>query len=182
MQTDHNEDIVESGPVLEMLTVAHEYCTFFEQAEKYRVTDILEYFRKIAPLLYLKGSTLPEVAPGDDTFNERFVTEEQWEGVFKNLRNKFGSQDVYYALDHNYDSVEASLADNIADIYQDMKDFVMLFQKNHLHSRRNAIAQIRSLMAAHWGLTLINALGAVHHLVFKDQIDPDILQDDEWLF
>ncbi len=184
MQDNHNEDFVESRPVIEMLTVANEYCLFFEQAEKYDVADILEYFRKIAPLLYLKGSTLPEASAGDDAFSERFVTEEQWEAIFKALRSKFGDKDLYYSLDHNYDSQQSSLADNMADIYQDMKDFVMLFQKNILHARPSAVAQIRDLMAHHWGPILINALGATHQIVFTDQINPDIIVDDDnpWIF
>lgn len=184
MQDNQNEDFVDSRAVIEMLTVANEYCLFFEQAEKYEAMDILEYFRKMAPLLYLKGSTLPEINISDEAFSERFVTEEQWEGIFKALRDRFGDMDIYYHLDHNYDSQQASLADNMADIYQDMKDFVMLFQKNNLPSQTSAVTQIRSLMANHWGPALIAALGTVHQIIYKDQISPDILTDEEnpWLF
>jgi hypothetical protein len=136
----------------------------------------------MAPLLYLKGSLLPLVEENEDTFSERYVTEEQWEAVFKTLREKFGTEDVYYVHDHNYDTVEVSLADNLADIYQDMKDFVMLYQKNLAFSRQNAVAQIRSLFYDHWGLRVLDALRATHNLLFKERIDPDFFEsDNEWL-
>ncbi len=171
-----------SGAILEMLTVAHEYCLFFERTETYTSADILSYFQKIAPLLYLKASLIEAVPENPDSDNERFVTEEQWEAVFKALKEAFGSNDSYYIHDHNFDSVEASLADNMADIYQDMKDFVLLYQKNTFHARQNAVAHMSDLFRWHWGPLLINALGAVHQILFRDQIDPDVVNDEgEWM-
>ncbi|MDR4987874.1 MAG: DUF5063 domain-containing protein [Bacteroidales bacterium] len=171
-----------SGAILEMLTVANEYCLFFERTESIAAADILSYFQKIAPLLYLKASLIDPVAVNPDSDNERFVTEEQWEAVFKPLREKFGSNDNYFIHDHNFDSVEASLADNMADIYQDMKDFVMLYQKNTFHARQNAVAHLSDLFRWHWGPVLINALGAVHQILFRDEIDPDLVsEDDDWM-
>jgi hypothetical protein len=164
---------------LEMLTVANEYCLFFEKAENYESGDILLYFQKIAPLLYLKASLIDPLPVNNDAYNERYVTEEQWEAVFKALREKLGTGDQYYTHDHNFDSVEASLADNFADIYQDMKDFIMLYQKNTEPARHNAIANLTDLFRWRWGPALINALGAVHQLLFKDDISPDLFQNEE---
>lgn len=182
MQNHQDEDILASRAVLEMLTVANEYCLFFEKAQNYPREDILSYFQKLAPLLYLKGSLLPQVEPDEDTFNERYITEEQWEDLFKILREKFGKDDVYYVHDHNFDTVEVSLSDNLADIYQDMKDFVMLYQKNIYFSRQNAVAQIRTLYYDHWGLRVLDALRAVHYLLFRDKVDPDLFDNEnDWM-
>ncbi len=180
--TDSN-DITMSKPVLEMLTVANEYCLFFEKAESYKANDILIYFQKIAPLLYLKASLLQALPANQESWNERYVTEEEWESVFKTLREKIDNNDRYYIHDHNFDSVEASLADNMADIFQDMKDFVMLYQKNNIAARQNALANLIDLFGWRWGPTLINALGAVHQILHKEKIDPDIYESDkDWLF
>lgn len=182
MDKNQTEDPSVSKPVIEMLTVANEYCLFFEKAASYETADILNYFHKMAPLLYLKGSLLPELPLNHDVHNERYVTEEQWELVFKALREKFGKQDTYYIHDHNFDSVETSLSDNMADIYQDMKDFIMLYQKNIQIARQNAISNLSALYKWRWGPAGINALTAVHHLLFKEEINPDLLKnEDEWL-
>ena len=183
MHNDHTEELVVSKPVLEALTVANEYCLFFESIDSYSSQDILSYFQKIAPLIYLKGCTVPEIQVIDESFNERFVTEEQWEGIFKLLREKFGNDDTYYRLDLNNDTIEASLADNMSDIYQDMKDFVMLYQKGSPYAKENAVAQFRILMISRWGPVIIDALKACHNKLYdhlSDSIDNE--NDNPWLF
>ena len=177
-----HDDQTTARPVLEMLTVANEYCLFFEKADAYQADEILQYFRKIAPLLYLKASTLPTIHVADESFAEKFVTEEQWEQIFKTLREKFGDDDVYYILDQNQDSQEASLSDNMADIYQEMKDFIMLYQKGTLMARENAVYQVYQLMITRWGPALIDALKSCHVKVFKDLTDNHGFdQDINWL-
>ncbi len=167
--------------MLEMFTVANEYCLFFEKAATYDSADILRYFQKIAPLLYLKGTMLPTAEPDDTSINERFVTEEQWEELFNTLREKFGEDDLYYIHDHHQDSVQASLADNMADIYQEMKDFVMQYRKRQLQSQLNAIAQLASMLPGRWGPALLNGLGATHMLIYRDHPPEDTSGEDAWL-
>lgn len=183
MQNNHNEDVVASKPVIEALTVANEYCLFYESSDKHSANDILSYFQKIAPLVYLKGCTIPEIEVADESFNERFVTEEQWEGIFKTLREKFGAKDTYYILDRNNDTIEASLSDNMADIYQDMKDFVMLYQKGSMVAQENAISQFRMLMISRWGPVILNALKACHQQLYDALSFADDQEgDNPWLF
>lgn len=179
MEKPDQDDLTLSKTAIEMLTIANEYCLFFEDAEKYEIEDILAYFQRMAPLMYLKGSLLQATEVDDEAFAERFVTEEQWENIFKTLREKLGEREKYFIHDHNYDTTEASLADNMADLYQDMNDFVMLYQKNTLVSRQNALVQARELFASHWGPILINALGAVHRILHKEQLDPDLFDGEE---
>jgi hypothetical protein len=177
------EDDVVSKPVLEALTVANEYCLFFEGIDNYSKNDIFSYFQKIAPLLYLKGCTVPKILVNDESFSQRFVTEEQWEGIFKQLRKKFGDDDTYYVLDHNNDTIEASLSDNMADIYQDMKDFVMLYQKGSMYAKENAVFQFSVLMQTHWGPIVVDALKACHYLLYDQWSDStDLETDHPWLF
>ncbi|MEE4176273.1 MAG: DUF5063 domain-containing protein [Bacteroides sp.] len=179
MEAFDSDDLTLSKAAIEMLTVANEYCLFFEDAEKFKAEDILTYFQRLAPLLYLKGSLLPVTEVEDEDFAERFVTEEQWEEIFKALREKLGPEERYYVHDHNYDTQEASLADNMADIYQDMKDFVMAYQKNTLPARQNALAMFGGLFASHWGPIVLHALGAIHRLLYKDALDPDLFEGEE---
>ncbi len=180
MDKNQNEDLTVTKPVIEMLTVANEYCLFFENAASYKTAEILDYYHKMAPLLYLKGSLLPDMPLNNEAHNERYVTEEDWETVFRELKEKFGNIDTYYVHDHNFDSVEASLSDNMADIYQDMKDFIMLYQKNMQIARQNAIANLASQYRWRWGPIASQALTAVHHILFQEDISPDILKDESW--
>jgi len=176
-----DDDPARSRSALEMLTVANEYCLFFEGTEKYSAQDIMTYFHRIAPLLYLKGSLLPDVEPEEGVFAGHYVTEEQWEGIFKTLRDKLGNEAKYYLHDHNFDSVEASLAENIADVYQDMKDFIMMFQNNTSQAHRQALYQVKSLYPNRWGMILANAIPAMHRKLYQDKVNPSIFEaDDDW--
>ncbi|MBS4014180.1 MAG: DUF5063 domain-containing protein [Bacteroidetes bacterium] len=172
-ELDYSKPIY-SKAIIDFITVANEYCLFFEKVDKYSADDILQYFQKIAPLLYLKASILPFVDVTDESFNERFVTEEQWEEIFKALRTKFGPIDVYHTLNITNDSEESSLSDNMADIYQDLKDFVMLYQKPFEYSKENAVSEVRRLFHQHWGIRVVNALKTIHFTLYRNEIDQDL--------
>jgi hypothetical protein len=172
-----NDNPAISRQVIEMITVAHEFCLYIEDIEKYDNDHILSFMQKIGPLLYLKGAMLPQDIEADPEFAERFVTEEQWEAIFKVLRVKLGPKDLYYILDENNDSKQQSLADNLADIYQDLKDFVMLYQKPPLHSKSWAVAELAGLFRTHWGKIILAALNQIHSLMFSDEL-PAGLEND----
>ena len=173
MSESNIDDITLSKPVIEMATVANEFCYFFDTAEKKEKQEILDFIQRIMPLLYLKGSLLPNINPQYSEANERFVTEEQWEKLFTMLREKFGKDDEFWIIDPQYvnetEPLKASLSENIADIYQDMKDFIMLMQKNNLPARENAISECKLLMANHWGYRIGNIFTQVHHLLYFNE-------------
>lgn len=172
------DDITLSKPIIEMATVANEFCFFFETAEKKDKEAILDFTQRILPLLYLKGSLMPDISPQFPEANERFVTQEQWGNIFTTLRDKFGEDDEYWIIDPQHinetEPLKASLAENITDIYQDMKDFIMLMQKNTLAARENAVSECATLLANHWGYRIGNIFSRIHHLIYKSEPDnPD---------
>jgi hypothetical protein len=163
-------DDLYSRKVIDMLTVANEYCLFMEKAEDYTKEKVFEYLQKLLPLIYLKASLLPDIPVNDENAAEHFVTEEQWENLFNTLSIKFGSDDIYYFIDLNEkshsDPVKASLSENLTDLYQDLKDFVLLYQKPLRSSQENAVRDCRNLFETRFGYRLVNAQQAIHHVVF----------------
>lgn len=167
------DDITLSKPVIEMATVANEFCYFFDTVENKDKDTILNFLQPILPLLYMKGSLIPQITPQYPESNERFVTEEQWEKVFTSLREKFGNDDEFWLIDPQYinetEPLKASLSENIADIYQDMKDFILLMQRNSLAARENAVSECSNLMASHWGYRIGNIFTRIHHLLYFNE-------------
>lgn len=179
--TDFSEDITVSKPVIEMLTVANEYCYFIQNIGNKTEEDILEFIFRIGPLLYLKGTLVPEVTVQNPEANERFVTLEEWENTFYVLREKLGSVDEFWMTDpqsvNDNEPVKASLSENLTDIYQDMEDFIMLYQRNTLVFRENAVSECRNLFATHWGYRITGLMPRIHHLLHRsDQEPPAFLQ------
>ncbi len=166
-----DENLAQSKSVLEMITVAHEFCLFIEKVDSYPQEDVINYFQKIIPLLYLKGSLLPEIEVADNSYVERYVTAETWEIVFNELRNKLKPYDNYWVLEFSDDTEasKANIADNLTDVYQDLKDFVILYTKNTQTARENAAYECKLQFETHWGIRLLSALKAIHMFKYKKQ-------------
>lgn len=165
------QEPVYSPLVLEFLAVAHKYCIFIEEIHQYNLQEVRDYLHKALSLLYVRGAVLPALTEEDSDMNEKYVTEEQWQIVFNELREKFGNTDEYWFVEndnpHN-DLIRGSLSDNLSDIYQDMKDFVILYQKPMRDSKVAAVWEISQLFKAHWGFRVVNVLKVLHYQLFSD--------------
>ena len=153
--------------VLELLTVANDYCVTLGQAEKINKQKLTDYLLKVLPLLYLKASLIPSVKARNPEFNERFWTEEEWEALFNLLRNKFGKDDEFWIVNQAgsaNETIKGSLADHLTDIYQALKDFLMLYQKSSIDSKENAVEEEHSSFISHWGTRLVDAHKTLHYL------------------
>lgn len=163
--------------VLEFLRVAHEYCLFIEKTDDNDGHRLMEFFQKISPLLYLKGSLLPVIEPEYPEANERMVTEEEWESVFNDLRNKFGKDDEFYSVDPALaapgETVKSSMAENLTDIYQDLKDFILLYQKRSRAAKENAVCNARSWFLVRWGPALLRSLKNIHGILAENDTTAD---------
>lgn len=165
---DQNQELVQSKRVLEFLTVANEFCLLVEECSEHPQKHLLEYFQRILPLLFIKGSLLPDIDPSDPEQHERYVTEEQWETRFNALRAVFDSNDSYWSIAHPSDQIpqpdKSSLAEDLADLYQDMKDFVLLYQKPLTSARENAVSACKLFFEEHWGKKALLASYIIHQI------------------
>jgi hypothetical protein len=170
---DLSKEPVYNRNVIEILTVANEYCLFIEKTEEYRKDEIINYLHNICPLLYLKGVMLPSIQVDDPDANERFVTEEQWEKIFNELRTKLLPDDEFWYINEwtfvDSEISKGSIAENLADIYQDLKDFVILYQKNTLTAKQNAVNSCKVLFEVNWGPKILQVQKALHYLLYKNK-------------
>ena len=118
---------------VEFVTVAAEFCKFLEQAEGVKRSAFVDTSLKILPLLYLKASMLPECETIGDEAPETFVTEETYEVLRMNLANILAEKDDYldvFVSDMKYSDqpITRNISEDLADIYQYIKDFIFVFQ------------------------------------------------------
>lgn len=167
-----NNDPTLSRPVLELVTIATEYCHLIESAQPSEQNEtFMKALTGFIPLLYLRGSLLQAAEPEHPEANERYVTAEQWDAQFLNLREVFGDSDEFWHIDyaelsHN-DPIKASLAECLTDVYQDLKDFVLLFKQNSLAARENAIYSCFQLFQQRWGKCLAMVLPYLHAMTLN---------------
>lgn len=165
MEIDPNEPVFNKN-VLEVLTISNELCLLIDNSEKYDKLDFLNVLHRLLPLLYLKASLLKYVQASNPDANERFVTEEQYELTYQSLKKLFAAGDLFYVTQKKDITVKVSLAEFLTDVYQDIKDFMMLYQKPSISAKENAINECITLFEKHWGPKLIASLQALHVLIY----------------
>lgn len=170
---DKDESPIYDKNTLEFVTIALEYCSFVETTRQYALFDFTDKATKILPLLYLKAALLPEVELDDDAEPELSVTEDMYEAVRAQVENLLGEHDTYLETFHpdmQYSDtpIAAFISENLADVYQDIGNFVSLFRQGNEEVMREAIAVCRVNFQEYWGQRLLNALKALHAVRYND--------------
>jgi hypothetical protein len=167
---ENNSEPVYSRHVVEFVAVANEYCKYAEHASEIKSEELLIILQRLLPLLYLKATFIPELTPYFEEGNEKFVTESDWSVVHDSFRKKFGSANDYLEvfderMKESEGPVVGSLAENMADIYQDLKDFILLYQTGTMEVMNDAIWESKQNFENYWGQKLVNALRAIHKFI-----------------
>lgn len=173
---ENQEDIIESKGVVEMFTLASEYCLYLTRMDKETQADAFAFLQKMLPALYLKGSTCPAVEVSDESANERFVTEEEYEELRIRLSKFIDDKDMFTTVDLMSDDINSlpiSLSELLCDIYLDLKDFLVLYTKPSTAAKENAIANCRYFFHNGWGMRLALALPYVHWLNCTEEAEDE---------
>ena len=174
MNKEPFSELVYSRNVIEFATVANEFCSFVESVEQFQRKDFVTRLQKLFPLLYLKAALLPEPdLEMSDEAPEKFVSEEDYNFILHKLEEKLGQFDAYYevfdpSIHLTEAAVEANISENITDIYQDLKDFILAYRIGTLEVMNDALWECRNNFEQFWGQRLVNGLRAVHNLVYGE--------------
>ena len=159
----------------DLYVAATQYCTFVEHGAEFDKGQILDYMLKILPLLYIKGGLLNSGEADEVSAYEQCVTEEEYEAVFLLLKSKLESEDYFDTYDIQLGETQSiSLCEHIADIYQDLKDFVLLYGKNTITARLSAAYLCNMRYACGWGKKILTVLPYLHMMLYKDESNEDM--------
>ncbi len=168
-------DPVYSRNVVEFTAVAVEFCKYAEHASELKGDEMLKILQRLLPLLYLKASLLPQVEPFFENGNEKFVSEADWSRIHESFRQLLGTADDYLEIfDEKFEVSEApvptSISENMADIYQDMKDFLLLYQTGTQEVMNDAVWECRMNFENIWGQKLVNSMRAIHKYIYSGEV------------
>jgi len=171
---DTNSDPVYSRNVVEFVAVANEFCKYVEHASELKGDELLKILQRIMPLMYLKASLLPQLEPFFEDGNEKFVKEADWAIISDTLKEKFGTADDYLEvfddkIKETEGPVVSSMSENMADIYQDMKDFLLLYQTGTAEVMNDAVWECRMNFESFWGQKLVNSMRAIHKFIYSGE-------------
>jgi hypothetical protein len=181
---DTNSDPVYSRSVVEFVAVSNEYCKYAERASEVKGDELLRILQRILPLMYLKASLLPQLNPFFEDGNEKFVTEADWNRIHDVLWHKLGTADEYLEVfDEKIKDTEgpvtSSISENLTDIYQDIKDFLLLYQTGTAEVMNDAIWECRLNFETLWGQKLLNCMRAIHRFIYSGEEIGEVKEDKE---
>ena len=98
---------------------------------------------------------------------EHYVTEETYEVLRMTLAGILGEKDDYldvFVEDMKYSDqpITRYISEDLADIYQDIKDFIFVFQLGLNETMHDALAICQENFRLYWGQKLVNTLRALH--------------------
>ncbi len=167
---------------VEFVTVAAEYCAFIERSEGQKRAEFVDTLLKILPLLYIKASMIPECEVMGEDGLEAFVTEDDYEVIRLNLQELMADCDDYldvFVEDMKYSDtpIRKSIAEDLTDIYQVVKDFVCQFRSGLNETMHDALAQCREHFIGYWGQTLVNTMRALHEVKYNSTEEEEEIDD-----
>lgn len=164
---------VYSPNVIEFVTVSREFCSWVENLTEQPSREFVNTALKILPLMYLKASMLPLLEMELDGFLEQTVTEEEYEILGLMIQAKMGGSDDYlevFTADMQRSDLplSSSVSENIADIYQDVKDFLMNYRTAVTEIMNDALVKLVNNFQTYWGQRLVNVLRALHQIYYSN--------------
>lgn len=180
-------EIVYSRDTIEFVTVAVQYCGYLESFEDVSEAELIDKLTKLLPLLYLKAALVPET----DIINEEekpeiTVTEGDYNYISSKLYDVFQNNDAYlevFLQDMKYSDtpITASVSEDLSDIYQDLKNFITVFERGVTDNMNDALYLCIENFKSYWGQKLVNVLRALHSLkytIVNDNLDEDLESAD----
>lgn len=169
---EHEDNYLYSQNVLDFVRVSTEYCRFLEQVSGTERNEFVDVMRGLLPMLYLKGSLLPDVedVPG---YNEQRVTEEDYNYIRAQVCTIMGEFDEYldvFVEDFKFSDnpVLCTISEDLADVYQVLRELVECFREGYEESMQVAVCEVREQFPTYWGRIVLNALRALHDVRFGD--------------
>ncbi len=164
-------DPIYSRNVLEFVAAANEFCKYAERSSEIKGGELLRILQRLLPYLYIRASLLPSLEPVFEDGNEKFVTESDWNIIHDSLKKQFGNTDLYPDIsDAGPEGPEAiaesSISENLSDMYQDIKDFLLLYQTGTEEVMNDAVWECKMNFENIWGQKLVNSLRAIHGFIY----------------
>jgi hypothetical protein len=139
--------------VEDFLISASQYCSMIENFESYNENNKIRNLLISLLDMYAKAFGIPEVEPQDDKVSTLDISVP---------KVNFGQFDYYWEVFDPYhleEPVSGILTDDIVDIYKDVKEGILLYERN---KQVEAVWLWRFKFETHWGSHAVDAIRALH--------------------
>jgi len=153
--------------VIDFVKLCGEYCRILEKADKLPLHELLDGVSESLMAVYHKTFILTRFKTRYESDSQKFLTEKQYNKIRAMVMNLLEKRDAYSEmLDPNKPAsqniFQASLSEDLTDIYQDLFDFVHWYSQGTFESINDSLIECLSNFEKYWGIKLLNSLRAIH--------------------
>jgi len=158
----------------EFVKLCRKYFEYLDKLPDKKISDFWTAQLRLLPEIYGGIYRLPQIDARYSSDVEKFVTEREYNRIFINLVSFIGSLDKFADfsdLSHpgTMKVINASLSEMLTDIYQELKDFVLLYETGTLENMNDAIADCFDTFGQFWGVKLLTATRIIHVNLFQQR-------------
>jgi hypothetical protein len=148
---------------VEFVTVGVEFCAFIEKAGEKSFETFVPVLQKLLPFLYLKAAMVEKpIVLGEDELGT-YVTEVDYETIRATIANILEDKDDFFNGQE-----PMSISECVADVYQDIKDFISNYKTGMEDVMNDAIEKCIDNFQTYWGGRLLEALNAIHKISYTE--------------
>jgi hypothetical protein len=154
---------------------SREYCALIDEIPSLPIRAFLERVQFVLARIYALALELPSVEPETADPHPDRMTHQDWLGYFSRLGEYLGPADQYWMVfdpvdagDH--DAISTTLSDDLSDIYRELSAHA---DQGTLALTDDALWSLRFNFEIHWGHHVVDALTAIHALLYGPHALPD---------
>lgn len=154
--------------------VAERFCVLIDSSPNLARAEVLLRVYVVLPELIQRAIELPDLEIGDDEVprqtNRLRLGQSEWMHLYERLKEKLGGWNLYrdvFDPTNDTQAIHGSLADDLSDIYRDIKEGVD--SPNPVwNEQRDMIWDWRFGYYSHWGQHAMGALRTIHWLLANE--------------
>ena len=145
-----------------------EYCRELEAAREADRDEFVDRMLRLLPRLYISAFDIaPDIYLDQDVYIEQALDEDYYDAVRRNVETLLGPDDVYLEVfeeDMKYSDtpVAVSLAEQLADIYQEMFNFASTVREASPETLAEVLADFKWRFDSYLSATICSALRATN--------------------
>ena len=158
----------------EFVILCRRYFEYLDKLPDSNISDFWPVQLRFMTEIYINVLRLPQIDTRYSSEIEKFVTEREYNRTFTNLLAYIGTLDKFSDFSDLgrpgiMKVIDASLSETLTDIYQELKDFVLLYETGTLENMNDAIAECIDTFGQYWGVKLLSAARIIHINLYQDR-------------
>lgn len=162
--------------VLSFIGLANEYCMALSNVYETEKEEFVAEMLRLLPRIYITMSDVRAEGLSDeeDYYNNfsSYVDEDYYESIRRGVESIMGEDDTFletFEEDMKYSDtpIASSVAECLADIFQDLFNFVSLVKESEGEQTQEALAECKENFESYWAQTLCNVMRALNYIRYS---------------